>query len=87
MNENLKPCPFCGEIPISGIEYYDGGSGDNIRLRAVVYCKGCGANKSAIFRATDINLVPFLNYEAAYDKAKKLWNKRSYEVETNGDKD
>lgn len=84
MNENLKPCPFCGEIPTSGIEYYDGSRTD-IRLRAVVYCK-CGANKSVIFRATDINLVPFLNYEAAYDKAKKLWNKRSYEVETNGDK-
>lgn len=71
----LKPCPFCGESPISGVEFYES-CGSNIKLKAIVYCPKCHINRGYLFRATDINPVPFLDYEVAFDKAVKSWNQR-----------
>ena len=75
----LKPCPFCGESPLSGIEFCESCGSDNIKLRAVVYCPKCHISKGKVFKATDINPVPFFNYEVAFDNAKTAWNQRNGE--------
>ena len=77
----LKPCPFCGESPLSGVEFYES-CGSNIKLRATVCCPKCHINRGYVFKATDVNPVPFFDYEVAFDKAKKLWNQRDGENES-----
>lgn len=78
--DDLKRCPFCGEIPSSGVEFCVS-CGSEIKLKAIVYCPKCHINRGYIFKATDINPVPFLDYEIAFDKAVKAWNQRSGEEE------
>lgn len=73
--DDLKRCPFCGEVPSSGVEFYES-CGSDIKLKAIVYCLKCHVSRGTVFRATDINPVPFLDYEVAFDKAVKLWNQR-----------
>lgn len=74
MND-LKRCPFCGEAPSSGVEFYESCGGE-VKLKAIVYCPKCHINKGYVFKATDINPVPFLDYDIAFDKAVKSWNQR-----------
>jgi len=74
--EELKRCPFCGEQPVSGVEF-SGSDGVTIKLKAVVRCPRCDVSRGFVFKATDINPVPFFTYEVAFDKAKTQWNQRS----------
>ena len=72
----LKPCPFCGSIPQCGVEFYDS-CGAEVRLSAVVECTGCGIRKRNIFKATvNTSFVPFYDYDNAFAKVIKEWNKR-----------
>lgn len=77
----LKPCPFCGESPIAGMEFYES-QGSIIRLKATVLCKRCHISQSKVFQATDINIVPFFNYEVAMEGAEKAWNRRAKDEQT-----
>lgn len=77
----LKPCPFCGKQPISGVEFYESCGGTNIKLKAIIYCPICHVGRGNIFQATDINPVPFFDYEVAFDKAVKAWNQRKNKEE------
>ena len=45
--EELKRCPFCGEIPKCGVEFYES-HGAEVKLAAVVKCTGCGIRKNKI---------------------------------------
>ena len=72
----LKPCPFCGKYPSSGVEFFES-HGTDVKLRATVYCSGCHISRGVVFTATDITPIPFLDYEIAFDKAKTAWNKRA----------
>ena len=75
MNE-LKPCPFCGAIPQCGVDFCESSS-RGIKLAATVECTGCGIRKRDIFKATDyISLVPFYDYDNAFARVIKEWNKR-----------
>lgn len=80
MNE-LKPCPFCGCTPRCGVEFYSS-SGSEVILAAVVECTGCGIRKREVFKATDnISLIPFYDYDNAFEEVIKEWNKREGEHE------
>lgn len=73
----LKPCPFCGALPQSGVEFYESCSAE-VRLSAVVKCTGCGVYKRKIFKATDKeSFVPFYDYENAFNDVIKEWNRRA----------
>ena len=72
----LKPCPFCGCAPQCGVEFY-ASCGGEVTLQAVVECTGCGIRKREVFKATEsISLVPFYDYDCAFAKVVKEWNKR-----------
>lgn len=82
MNE-LKPCPFCGCIPQCGVEFY-ASCGGEVTLQAVVECTGCGVRKREVFKATDnISLIPFYDYDNAFEEVIKEWNKRECEKNDN----
>lgn len=73
----LKPCPFCGCTPRCGVEFYSS-SGGEVKLSAVVECTECGTRKRNVFKATDnILLIPFYDYDNAFEKVIKEWNKRA----------
>ncbi len=73
MNE-LKPCPFCGSLPQSGVEFYEI-CGNEIKLAAVVECTGCGTRKRKIFKATEgTSYVPFDKYDNAFEEVVQIWN-------------
>ena len=77
--DELKPCPFCGEAPSSGVEFFESCGSTDIKLRVIVYCQKCHVARGFVFKATDITPVPFFDYEVAFDKAKKAWNRRAGE--------
>ena len=79
----LKPCPFCGKYPSSGVEFFES-NGSLIKLRASVYCSGCHISRGFVFKATDINPTPFLDYEIAFDRAKQAWNERAGDHDADG---
>lgn len=77
--EELKRCPFCGELPVSGVEFYQS-SGSDVHLAAIVKCIGCGVYKRKIFKASELpRLIPFMNYENAFDEVIRDWNRRQTE--------
>ena len=77
MYEELKRCPFCGELPLCGVERYESWGDGATRLKAVVKCT-CGISKGVVFTATEpTSLVPFYKYENAFDEAIKKWNTRN----------
>lgn len=71
----LKPCPFCGGEPESGVEFYES-SGGLVKLKAEVWCERCRIGRYKIFKATEISLVPFERFIDAFDKAISDWNTR-----------
>ena len=72
----LKPCPFCGQRPVTGVDFYESCGGHSVKLQAVVTCTKCHVSRGVVFQATDINLIPFSDYENAFNKAIELWNER-----------
>lgn len=75
--QEVKKCPFCGESPKVGFEYYSGKDYDRIFFSATVRCT-CGTKKTVVFKATDIgDLVPLFDYENAIESAIDLWNERA----------
>ena len=77
----LKPCPFCGSMPQSGVEFIES-RGSEIKLAAIVECTGCGTRKREIFKAADgFSYVPFYDYENAFEEVIKAWNTRAGEKE------
>lgn len=47
MDSNLKPCPFCGGIPVTGIEVTSW-SGNRATIELSVKCSSCGISKRRI---------------------------------------
>lgn len=79
MNEELKPCPFCGVIPSCGVEFYESHASE-IKLQAVVKCNFCHISMGRVFKASDaISLIPFYDFEKVFDAVQKDWNRRAYE--------
>lgn len=75
MND-LKPCPFCGALPQCGATFYES-CGKEIKLVATVECAECGTSKRVVFKASDnVRLIPFWDYEKAFDKVVDQWNHR-----------
>lgn len=77
----LKPCPFCGAMPRSGVEFYEK-CGADIKLSAVVECPSCHIKKREIFKACEgYVLVPMSDYNKAFTRVVEAWNRRVCEQE------
>ena len=75
----LKSCPFCGNQPQAGVEFYES-CGSEVWLKAEVWCERCCVGRAKIFKATEITLVPFDIYTDAFDSAVLEWNTRAEET-------
>lgn len=71
----LKPCPFCGGKPNTGVEFYESRESE-VLLRAEVLCHKCNIGMGVTFKATEISLVPFERYTEAFANVIDMWNRR-----------
>lgn len=67
----LKPCPFCGEEPITKVKVCRGISSSEIRYS--IECKYCDISIGAYITTGD----PFNNAQSAMDRAIENWNRRT----------
>ena len=71
--QELKPCPFCGETPTTGINYSKCGGGE-LRLTFSVVCLNCKTVKSVTREVEGKSFDEYVNnMKAAID----LWNRRA----------
>lgn len=74
---SLEPCPFCGEIPKTKVQFRRSDGGE-YRMAAVIQCE-CGTSKSISIYGSDD--TPFEVFTDTFDAVTELWNRRSYEKE------
>lgn len=74
--EQLKPCPFCGGEAKTSVGYIKCG-GDELLLRATVYCGVCGVGKFVKFNAEQ---KPFEDFAKNFNAAVDMWNRRADDV-------
>lgn len=72
VNTELKPCPFCGKLPRTNVEWRECG-GNDLVLEFSVKCDNCGIKRS--YRK-DVNNATFSKYVNMMNEAVKLWNER-----------
>lgn len=72
MKNTLKPCPFCGEAPITAINYSRCGGGE-LELIYSVICPSCKISKNV---RKESEGKTFDEYIATMDSVIELWNKR-----------
>ena len=70
----LKPCPFCGGDAKTEVSYLKYG-GDDLLLKATVYCGECRVGKSVKFNAL---CKSFDEYIEQFKTATDIWNERAY---------
>lgn len=80
MDVKLKPCPFCGNQPEAGVEFYESIGGE-VKLKAEIWCERCHVGRAKIFKATEITPVPFDRYMDAFDSAVLKWNTRAEDTD------
>jgi len=71
--QGLKPCPFCGEAPTTGINYSKCGGGE-LKLTFSVVCLNCRTVKSI---TREVEGKSFGKYIDAMADAIELWNTRA----------
>lgn len=72
-DKGLKPCPFCGEAPVTAINYSKCGGGE-LMLRFSVACPNCKTSKGV---TREVEGKTFGRYIDAMADAIKLWNTRT----------
>ena len=71
-NNELKPCPFCGNNAESIVDY-DQCGGKTLMMSAYVRCTVCGVNRRVKFDAYE---KPFSVFTDAFGKVIDAWNQR-----------
>ena len=71
----LKRCPFCGGDAKTEVCYIKCG-GDELLMRATVFCSSCGCAKTVRFDGMN---KPFSDYEEQFRAAMDMWNRRADE--------
>jgi Lar family restriction alleviation protein len=73
MSEELKPCPFCGNIPKAKVEIVSMG-GDSDCIHFSIVCEECGISRTIALYTKVAN--KFTDVEEAMEMAKEVWNRR-----------
>ena len=74
MNEELKRCPFCGELPRTEVSVTKmGGSEDHVDF--TIHCPNCGTEKTV--RLKIVAYAHFLDVEKAQEQVIQAWNQRT----------
>lgn len=72
MTEKLKPCPFCGSIPTTAINYRRAG-GRELELEFGVICPSCKTGKYIV---KEVGNKTFEEYKQFMKDAIIKWNTR-----------
>ena len=74
MSRELKPCPFCGELPRTEVSVTRmGGSEDHVDF--TIHCTNCGTEKTV--RLKIVAYAKFLDVEKAQEQVIQAWNQRA----------
>lgn len=71
---DLKPCPFCGQIPTTEVRVTQMGGGED-HIDFTVVCGNCGTYKTS--RLKLIKTGVFMDAEKAMQEAICAWNRRA----------
>ena len=74
MSEELKRCPFCGELPRTEVEVTKMGGGED-HVDFSVHCTNCGTEKTVILKIVDY--ANFFDVEKAQEQVIQAWNQRA----------
>jgi C4-type Zn-finger protein len=73
MNKELKPCPFCGNMPKAKVEIVSMG-GDSDCIHFSIVCEKCGISRTTALYTKVAN--KFTDVEEAMELAREIWNSR-----------
>ena len=73
MSEELKRCPFCGELPRTEVEVTKMGGGED-HVDFAIHCTNCGTPKTVRLRIM-ASLI-FFDVEKAQEQVIQAWNRR-----------
>ena len=73
MSEELKRCPFCGELPRTEVEVTKMGGGED-HVDFAIHCTNCGTSKTVRLRIN--GFVNFFDVEKAQEQVIQAWNRR-----------
>lgn len=74
MSEELKCCPFCGELPRTEVEVTKMGGGED-HVDFSVHCTNCGTSKTVRLKIN--GFVYFFDVEKAQEQVIQAWNQRA----------
>ena len=78
MMDELKRCPFCGELPRTEVRVTKmGGTEDQVDFS--IHCTNCGVSKTV--RLKIVGYADFIDVNKALAEVIKAWNQRTGEVE------
>ena len=77
MSKELKPCPFCGEMPRTEMRVTKMGGGED-PVDFSVRCINCGTVKTV--RLKIVAYAPFADVEKAQEQVIQEWNQRAVTV-------
>jgi len=78
MMDELKRCPFCGELPRTEVRVTKmGGTEDQVDFS--IHCINCGVSKTV--RLKIVAYANFIDVDKALAEVIKAWNQRIGEVE------
>ena len=70
----LKPCPFCGTVPVTDVRVTKMGGGED-HIDFSVVCEKCGTCKSS--RLKIVRRATYGDVEDAMSTALDAWNRRA----------
>jgi len=78
MMDELKKCPFCGELPRTEVRVTQMG-GTESQVDFSIHCINCGISKTV--RLKIVGYADFIDVNKALAEVIKAWNQRAEEEE------
>ena len=71
----FKPCPFCGQYPVSSVVVTEMGSVNGDCINFLIKCEKCGTNKGVVLKLRTREGT-FAEIKEAMEQSISVWNTR-----------